>query len=417
MSRSATPTKDAAQPGRAQTNTTPADCDVAIIGAGPYGLAAAAHLTDQHGLDVRVFGRVMSFWDEQMPRGMLLRSPYVASNIASPDASLTLDGYQQANRIHLQKPVRLEDFVGYGRWFARQVCASVDTRLVDQLDTTPAGFALRLADGEQTTARRVVVACGIMPFANRPAAFDTLDAEHATHASEHADMRRFAGQRVIVVGGGQSALESAALLCEAGADVEVIVREQRIYYLRRAPIIHKLGPLTSLLFAPAEVGPAGVSRLVSAPRLYRRLPRKTQDRFAVRSLRPAGAAWLEPRLVGVPISIGRTVTAATVTNGRVELRLDDATRRDANHVLLATGYQVDVAKYAFLAPSLLGRVDRVGGYPRLSTGFETSVAGLYVIGAPSAWSYGPLMRFVAGSEFAAPTLARAITTTHAAASR
>ena len=96
------------------------DCDVAIIGAGPYGLAAAAHLHAANGLDIRVFGDPMSFWHEQMPRGMVLRSPYVASNIADPERELTLDGYQELTKQQLPRPVALEQFVDYGRWFQDQ---------------------------------------------------------------------------------------------------------------------------------------------------------------------------------------------------------------------------------------------------------------------------------------------------------
>jgi len=393
--------------------TTPADCDVAIVGAGPYGLAAAAHLAPIHGLEVRVFGRPMSFWDEQMPRGMLLRSPYVASTIGNPDDARSLDAYQRATGRLVTRPVPLSDFVAYGCWFAAGLAAAADARFVESIETSPAGFAVRLEDGETTTARRVVIAGGIAPFADRPAVFEAIDAEFATHASEHRDLGVFAGRRVLVVGGGQSALESAALLKEAGASVEMVVREERIFFLRRAPIIHKLGPVTKLAFAPAEVGPAGISRLVSAPRVFRVLPRRTQDRFSVRSLRPAGAAWLTDRVSAVPINLGRTITAAQIHNARIQVTLDDGSRREADHVLLATGYRVDIAKYPFLPAAILGRVRQVDGYPILSTGFETTLPGLYVIGAPSAWSYGPLMRFVAGSEFAAPTLARAIRSTGA----
>jgi hypothetical protein len=181
----------------------------------------------------------------------------------------------------------------------------------------------------------------------------------------------------------------------------MIVREERIFFLRRAPIIHKLGPLTKAAFAPAEVGPAGISRLVSAPRAFRTLPRRTQDKFSVRSLRPAGAAWLIDRVRDVPINLGRTVTAAQIRHDRIEVALDNTSRREADHVLLATGYRVDIAKYPFLHAPILDRVRQVDGYPVLSTGFETTLPGLYVVGAPSA---------VAGSEFAAPTLARAIRT-------
>jgi cation diffusion facilitator CzcD-associated flavoprotein CzcO len=400
----ASPTRNAAL----NAATTPADCDVAIVGAGPYGLAAAAHLARTDGLDVRIFGRPMSFWDEQMPRGMLLRSPYVATTIGSPDDAHSLDAYQRMTGRLVTRPVPLSDFVAYGRWFAQGLSTTSDERFVETIETSPAGFVLRLADGDATTARRVVIAGGIAPFADRPTVFGAVDAEHATHASEHRDLGVFAGKRVLVVGGGQSALESAALLTEGGARVEMVVREDRIFFLRRAPIIHKLGPITKAAFAPAEVGPAGISRLVSAPRVFRSLPRRTQDRFSVRSLRPAGAAWLTDRVRDVPINLGRTVTAVQVRNGRLEVTLDDTSRREADHVLLATGYRVDIAKYPFLPAAILGRVRQVDGYPVLSSGFESTLAGLYVIGAPSAWSYGPLMRFVAGSEFAAPTLARAI---------
>jgi lysine/ornithine N-monooxygenase len=386
------------------------DCDVAILGAGPYGLAAAAHLHAANGLEIRVFGDPMSFWHEQMPRGMVLRSPYVASNIADPERSLTLDGYQEQTRRQLPKPVALEQFVDYGRWFQAQTVPGPhqDRRRVERIARN-GSFRLDLVDGDSVSAGRVIVAAGIMPFAWTPPAFRNLPPELASHSSVHRDLSRFRGRRVLVIGGGQSALESAALLHELGAEVEVLVRAGRIYFLRRAHgILHQLGPLTRALFAPAEVGPAGISRLVSTPDLYRRLPRSVQDRFSVRSLRPAGAAWLQSRLEGVPMTFNAAVTAAREENGQVELTLADASTRRADHVLLATGYRVDIAGYRFLPSELLQGISRVGGYPRLRRGFESSVPGLHFLGAPSAWSFGPLMRFVAGTEFAAPALTRAV---------
>jgi cation diffusion facilitator CzcD-associated flavoprotein CzcO len=386
------------------------DCDVAIIGAGPYGLAAAAHLHAANGLDIRVFGEPMSFWDEQMPRGMILRSPYVASNIADPERALTLDGYQDKTSRQLPQPVALEQFVDYGRWFQGQAvpATQVDGRRVLRIERN-GGFRLDLSDGDSVRSARTIVAAGIMPFAWTPRAFRGLPVEFASHSSTHRDLGRFRGRRVIVIGGGQSALESAALLHELGADVEVLVRRERIYFLRRAHgVLHRLGPITRAIFAPAEVGPAGISRLVSAPDLYRRLPRSLQDRFTVRSLRPAGAAWLEDRVDGIPMTVNARVVEAQEKSGQVELTLSDGSQRRADHVLLATGYRVDVTGYDFLPDALLQRIARVGGYPRLRRGFESSVPGLHFLGAPSAWSFGPLMRFVAGTEFAAPALTRSV---------
>jgi NADPH-dependent 2,4-dienoyl-CoA reductase/sulfur reductase-like enzyme len=253
------------------------------------------------------------------------------------------------------------------------------------------------------------VAAGIFPFAFKPPQFREVPSELASHASEHRDLTSFAGKDVVVVGGGQSALESAALLHESGARVEILVRAPRIFFLRRAKgLSHRLGPVTKLVFDPAEVGPAGISRLVAAPNWYRRLPRRIQDRFSVRSLRPAGAAWLQPRLEQVPMSFSANVVSARESDGQVELKLGDGSSRRADHVLLATGYRVDIGAYSFLSSKLLQRIARVGGYPRLGRGFESSLTGLHFLGAPAAWSYGPLMRFVAGTEFTAPTLTRAV---------
>jgi hypothetical protein len=48
----------------------------------------------------------------------------------------------------------------------------------------------------------------------------------------------------------------------------------------------------------------------------------------------------------------------------------------------------------------------VDGYPKLDSGFETSLPGLHFLGAPAVLSFGPLMRFVAGTEFASTALTR-----------
>src|SRR4249919_1637229 len=103
----------------------PAACDVVIVGAGPYGLAAAAHLRALDGVDVRIFGDAMSFW-RGMPRGMLLRSRWEASHIAYPSGPLTLDAYQAESGESFGAPIPLEHFVEYGRWVQERVAPDVD---------------------------------------------------------------------------------------------------------------------------------------------------------------------------------------------------------------------------------------------------------------------------------------------------
>jgi cation diffusion facilitator CzcD-associated flavoprotein CzcO len=383
-------------------------CDVAILGAGPYGLSAAAHLNTVKGLEVRVFGEPMSFWDRNMPVGMFLRSNWSASQIADPNRSLTLENYQAATGSHVSTPVPLEEFVQYGRWYQRQAVPNLDQRKVQRVESDPKGFRLILEDGVVAHTRRVVIAVGINSFAWRPPEFRQLPSDFLSHTSEHRDLRAFSGKVVLVVGSGQSALESGALLHEAGAEIEVVGRSAKIHWLQghlSKALHHRLGKFTRrVLYAPTDVGPAGVSQLMARPDLLRHLPRGVQDKLSRRCIRPAGARWLVERLRDVPITLGRTIVSASIVSDRVKVILDDGSERIADHVLLGTGYRVDVSKYEFLAPQLAQSIDRVNGYPCLKRGLETSVQGLHILGAPAAWSFGPLMRFVSGAGYASRAL-------------
>ncbi len=383
-------------------------CDVVVLGAGPYGLAVAAHLLVVDGLRVRVFGESMSFWERQMPLGMLLRSPREASHIADPAGALTLDRYEATIGAGPTRPVPLERFVEYGRWFQREAVPEVDARKVVRVHGAPGGLRIELEDGASVFARRVVLAGGIAPFAWRPPEFAELPSELASHASEHADLSGFRGASVIVIGGGQSALESAALLREVGADVRVLVRAPHVNWLVRSSRLHRLGFLRKLLYAPADIGPAGVSWLVASPRWFKRLPVDVQVPLARRSIRPAGSGWLIPRLEPVPIEVGRAVVAASQSSAGVELELDNGERRQADRVLLGTGYKIDVSQLELLAPEVRRALTLVDGYPVLDRSFQSSVSGLHFVGAPAAWSFGPLMRFVAGTGFAARAVAAGI---------
>jgi len=356
------------------------------------------------GLEVRVFGEPMSFWERHMPVGMRLRSPWAASHLADPNRSLTLEAYQSACGNHLSAPIPLSRFIEYGRWFQHRAVPETEARKVLRIEPGAAGFRVSLDSGEECTARRVVIAAGIVPFAWRAPEFDSVPTQYASHSCDQRDLRHFARRRVAVIGGGQSALESAALLHEAGAEVEVIARQPRIHWLDRSAKLHRLGLVSRLMYHPSDVGPAGVSQLVGRPNLFRRLPRRLQDLLGVRSIRAAGAAWLQPRLRDVPISTGRSVISAAPAGDRVTLKLQDGTERRVDHVLLATGYRVDIARYSFLSEDLLKSIRRIDGFPQLDAGFETSMAGLHFLGAPAAWSFGPLMRFVAGASFASRAL-------------
>jgi FAD-dependent urate hydroxylase len=379
--------------------------DVIVIGAGPYGLAAAAQLR-WAGADVRVFGVPMSFWMRHMPKGMLLRSPWAASHIGNEQAAPTLDTFERTRGSGISRPIPLADFVAYGLWVQQRAAPEADPRRVELVAPTATGLRVQLEDGESVDTGRVVVAAGISEFAWRPPEFSGLPPELAGHSSEHADLARFAGRRVVVIGGGQSALESAVLLREAGADVELIVRAPRMHWVGRAT---RDGILGRLLFDRTDVGPALISHVVAKPLFYRRLSPSLQRSMTRRSLVAGAATWLRPRATEIPITLGRHVTQAVRMNGHLRLTLDDGGARDVDQVLLATGYRVDLARYGFLSPEILRALRLVEGYPLLDNGFQSDVPGLHFIGATAVGSFGPLVRFVSGTSFVARTLAQQIT--------
>ena len=383
------------------------ETDIAIIGAGPHGLAAAAHLR-RAGVECRVIGEPMSFW-RTMPKGMLLRSNWTATCIAEYDGPLSLDSYSAATDKSLHKPFPLQDFLDYGDWVANQVAPDADRRRVTRVDREADAFLLSFDAGEPLRARRVVVAAGIADFPRRPEVGAALPPSLVSHSADHSDFSDWKSSRVLVVGGGQSALESAALLHEAGAEVSVAVRAPQVHWLHGGKYHRMLGRMAPLVYAPTDVGPMGLSRIVAVPELFRRFPRSLQDPMAARAIRPAGAAWLQPRLEMVPVHFGRTVREMHRENSHVSVTFDTGRTQSFDHVLFGTGYRVDISRYGFLPPDLLRQVRCVDGYPVLGKGMESAVPGLHFMGAIAAYSWGPIMRFVAGGWFGAESLTRAVT--------
>jgi pyridine nucleotide-disulfide oxidoreductase len=379
-------------------------CHVAVIGAGPYGLSVGAHLTAAN-IDTRVFGDAMSFWRRSMPKGMRLRSPWRASHLADSKGEFSLDRYVDSHGLKRTEQLPREDFVRYGEWFQRKAVPNLDTRKIARVDIAEQGFRLRLEDGELLNARRVVIAMGFANQSFRPAEFEHLPATMVSHSSEHAGFDAFRGRRVVIIGRGQSACESAVLLSEAGAEVELLSRGE----------VHWIGTETSkadrargvvrgtreLLTAKSAVGPFPLDWLNEAPGIIRHLPLSARQWIAARSLRPAATAWLRPRAGAIRFTAGRKVTSARTQGERIELKLDNGASSLADHVLLATGYRVDIANLGILGIPLLDRIDRVEGHPLLSAGFESSVPGLHFTGSSAIKSFGPLMRFIAGAGYAA----------------
>lgn len=375
---------------------------MAIIGSGPYGLSVAAHLRAQRTPAV-ILGRPMSFWSG-MPRGMFLKSPWSASSLSDPRGRHSIDRYADEVRQRTE-PIPLPYFLDYAEWFRRTAVGDVDNRMVSHVERAPEGFRLTLDDQTRITVRKLVLATGISAFPVAPDFVRALPSGAWSHSGELHDPGQFRDRRVLIVGRGPSALEWACLLREAGADVELIARGPVRWVGRRfaeMPVVRRL------LYPPSDVGPPGINWVVSSVGVYRHLPEPRRLTWELRSIRPAGPNWLRERFAPVRVTAGAEIEGATTAGSRVILHLSEGRRREADHLMLATGYRPDLRRLPILDPGLLREIRCSGGQPVLDARLETSVPGLHVVGALASRSYGPLMRFVAGTGSSARRVARAL---------
>ncbi len=389
--------------------------EVAIVGAGPYGLSLGAHLR-KAGVSFRQFGLPMRLWRDFMPEGMFLKSQGFASNLSDPDRTHTLEAFCTATGRPYAPyglPVPLDTFVAYGQWFRSELVPDIDEVLVTDVATAGDGFEVTLGTSEQVRAHHVVVAIGVEAFAYLPEPLSALPSSVCTHASAHTDLGALRGQQVIVVGAGQSALESAALLHERGASVTLVCRANVIRWNGvplppGRPLLHRLREPESGL------GSGWATWFYSNhPGVFRHLPRSARVHRARTVLGPAGASWLRGRVEGeFPTLTGLSVTWARVQDGGVRLGLTSAggavCELAADHVIAGTGYRTDLTRLPFFGEQMLARLRRVPGTgsPAVDRSYRTSVPGLYVMGPAVAPTMGPVMRFVFGSEHAASTVAR-----------
>jgi hypothetical protein len=149
-------------------------------------------------------------------------------------------------------------------------------------------------------------------------------------------------------------------------------------------------------------GPPPVNRLATHPDWFAALPWEVRRRVTERLLRPGGSAWIRSRVEGrVRISEAVTATAADATDDGVRLRLSDGTTRDADRVLLATGYRFALERLDWLSRELRGSIAVERGWPVLDRRFRSSDPNVYFVGYPAEGRFGPLARFVLGADFSA----------------
>lgn len=386
--------------------------DIAIIGAGPYGLSIAAHLRRQ-GVDYRIFGTPMHNWRTRMPQGMLLKSDGFASNLMAPGGDMTLADYCTSRGIPYADegiPVASGDFIAYGGAFQARYVPDCDPRQVVCVTRIGERFSVELDDGEIIGAAKVIVAIGISDFGILPPHLSHLPSEYLTHASAHAAMDEYKGREVAVIGGGSSATDIAALMHEAGASVQIITRRKEIAF-------HSFSdPATRTLSERLRWPGTGIGQgwrsvaYTQAPYLFRFLPDATRLHIIATSQAIAGGWPMRERVIGkVPIKTGLSPQSAEIRDHRIHLECvaadGMATTVAVDHAILCTGYRVNLQRIAFLDPGLRDAVGHAMNTPLLSRHFESSVPGLYFVGPASAPSFGPMFRFVYGAEFTAPRVA------------
>jgi cation diffusion facilitator CzcD-associated flavoprotein CzcO len=380
---------------------------VAIIGAGPYGLSLAAHLAARN-VEHRIFGQPMSFWRRIADAGgeRYLKSYCFGTNISNPMSGSSFADYSKPRGLETFEPCSMGDFAAYGLWFQKRNVTWLEQVEAEHISNVPNGFAIKLANGERFVAAKVVLATGLSCFAHVPSVLSSLPSALTTHTSMVTSFAPFKGMSVAVIGGGQSALEAAALLNEAGANPQLLVRKDGILWNTRVLQQRTLWQRLRSPISGLGTGPKAWT-LTHIPGAMHRMPTTWRTRFVQRHLPPEGAWWLRKRVENrLPVHFGTTVLEASEKGGRVALRLCNAHDRKEHivmfdHVMAGTGYDMDVSRVAYLDPKLRSAIANRNGAPRLNSKFETSVSGLQIIGPASAMSFGPLFRFVVGAKYTA----------------
>lgn len=391
---------------------------IAIIGAGPYGLSLAAHLKAQR-LEFRIFGDPMAMWRNRMPKGMRLKSEGFASSLYDPDGSFTLARYCADNKLpyaDVGLPVLLETFTQYGLEFQRRFVPDVENRTVSDVRNDADGFKITFEDGGVLNARRVVVAVGIGHFALLPPMLEGMPAALVTHSSDHHALDKFADRDVAVVGAGASAVDIAALLQQAGARPTLVARTDQLRFQDPPPPDGQTRSLATRLRWPVSgIGNGWKSYLCAElPLVFRAMPEPFRLKVVRTHLGPAPCWFTKEEIDGrVALRLGRSIDGIRADQDRVRLSLggpDGPEELLVDHVIAATGYRADLRRVPFISSELRGAIASTAQTPILSSRFESSVPGLFFVGALSANTFGPLTRFAFGAGFAAERVAERLAT-------
>lgn len=331
--------------------------DVIIIGSGPFGISLAAHAVSSN-LKYKIFGYPMDFWKNQMPQDMFIRTPHEFVSLSDSKDELTVQQYSEETGTELVTPLPRPIFVGYANWFAQKAGIEFTPELITHVTYKEGVYEVVSETGESHLAKNVVIATGVEHYKHLPNFLKEFSPSLVSHTSGNTGFSQFKGNKVVVLGSGQSAWEAAGLLHRDGTDVELIYRKQGPNYA---------GSRENEI-ALRDVG-----------EIFYKLPIDKKKEEWGQS--PGSVAhFLKPYVEGlVPQNNEVEIEKVEQINeNEIRLVLSKGTEKIVNHIIAATGFHINVDKVPFFKVDLLSAIEREEGYsqfPKLNESFESSLTG------------------------------------------
>lgn len=237
----------------------------------------------------------------------------------------------------------------------------------------------------------IAVATGHLQHRFVPEYIRALPASRWAHSADSYLVEKVAKRRIVVIGGGLSAIEIAVLLSEAGSDVSVISRRDRT-----SAMVPYYGGLVA----------DWLERSRQNPEWWMSLDTEAKGRIIamIEDYNPM-TAWLASRVTNLQLLIEEEVSRIQPTVGSVLVQLHSGRSVECEYVVAATGFRPLVSNLDFL----LKVRDEVGiatteGAPWVDRNCLSSIPGLYFCGLLASPSLGPVMRLIAGTAVASPAI-------------
>ncbi|MDP4084572.1 MAG: NAD(P)-binding domain-containing protein [Bacillota bacterium] len=352
--------------------------DVIIIGSGPFGISLGAHGVANN-LQYKLFGYPMDFWKNQMPQDMFIRTPHEFVSFSESKDELTIQQFSEETGTELVTPLPRPIFVAYANWFAKKAGIKFTPELITKVVHKEGYYEVTSASGNNFNAKNIIVATGVEHYKFLPAFLNKFPSHLVTHTSGYTSFAQFKDKKVVVLGSGQSAWEAAGLLHRDGANVELIYRKEGPNYAGSRENEIALRDYGDIFYTlPIEEKKEGWGQSPGSV-----------------------AHFLKPYVEGIVPQNGGTAIEKIEQLNEEEIRLvlSNGTEKIVNHLIAATGFQINLDKVPFFDQELLSEIEREKDFvqfPKLNESFESSVPGLYFAGPLSSHSHGPTFRFILG---------------------